>query len=74
MKKKRATESTLNELHSIIAKELIKRINSGDATTQDLNAAIKFLKDNNIEAEFEKGGAMDTLKNIALPEFEDELG
>lgn len=44
----RATEQTLSMLHELTAQALIERIKSGEATSADLNAAIKFLKDNDI--------------------------
>lgn len=45
-----AKESTLGDLHELIAKEMMRRIESGEATPADMSAAIKFLKDNNITA------------------------
>lgn len=44
----RASEDVLGELHELIAKDLIAKIKSGEATSADINAAIKFLKDNDI--------------------------
>ena len=37
-------------LHEKLCKELVARIDSGEATTQDLNVMRQFLKDNNISA------------------------
>lgn len=67
----RASEDLLASLHNQVAKELVDRINSGEASTADLNAAIKFLKDNGIEATKEQS---DALMNLAgkLPTFEQE--
>ena len=45
---KRATEEAFNELHGLVTDELIGRIKSGTATTQDLNAATDWLAKNNI--------------------------
>jgi len=39
----RATEDQFNELHGLVTKELIDRIQSGTATTQDLRAACDWL-------------------------------
>lgn len=47
---KKATIATLEELHNAVAKELLKRIKSAEAKPADFAAAIKFLKDNGIEA------------------------
>ena len=48
---KRATEEAFNELHGLVTNELIGRIKSGTATTQDLKAAADWLSKNN---KFEK--------------------
>jgi hypothetical protein len=45
-----ATKDALNALHAEVAKTLTARIKDGTATAADIQAAIKFLKDNNIEA------------------------
>jgi hypothetical protein len=44
----RATEDQFNELHGLVTKELIDRIKSGTATTQDIKAAADWLSKNNI--------------------------
>jgi hypothetical protein len=41
-------EDILAELHEAVADELLNRVRSGAATSGDLSAAIKMLKDNNI--------------------------
>lgn len=48
MKSDRATEDQFNTLHGLVTKELISRIESGLATTQDLKAACDWLAKNNI--------------------------
>jgi len=40
----------LEELHLDLAKDLLKRIKSGEASPGELNAARQFLKDNGVEA------------------------
>lgn len=45
-----ANYDTLGRLHELVAKELTRRIESGEATAADLAQAIKLLKDNNITA------------------------
>lgn len=48
---KPASESALGALHELVAKVLAERIANGElCTAADINAAIKFLKDNNITA------------------------
>lgn len=44
----RATEDQFNELHGLVTNELIARIQSGTATTQDLRAACDWLSKNNV--------------------------
>ncbi|NBN98723.1 MAG: hypothetical protein EBV19_05715 [Flavobacteriia bacterium] len=40
----------LEELHTIVAEELVSRIKSGEAKPADLAVAVKFLKDNGVDA------------------------
>ena len=42
--------TTLNMLHEAVAEELLARVRSGEAKPADLSVAVKFLKDNGIEA------------------------
>ena len=51
----KATEEVLAELHSVVAKELTRRIKGGEAQAADISAAIRFLKDNGIEADIGSG-------------------
>jgi hypothetical protein len=44
----RATEDQFNELHGLVTNELIMRIKSGTASTQDIKAAADWLSKNNI--------------------------
>ena len=41
---------TLNELHEVLAQELLNRVKDPEAKSSDLNVARQFLKDNGIEA------------------------
>jgi hypothetical protein len=72
-KKSRAPEGLLNELHAAVARDLLAKVRSGEASAQELNAAIKFLKDNGIEAERTPGGDVDQLSKMILPEFDDDM-
>jgi|GEM_PF-730567 len=69
-KDNRASESALAELHGVVAKLLTSRLQSGDASTADINAAIKFLKDNGIDC---AGSANPDVQDLVanLPTFED---
>ena len=40
----------LEELHTLVAEELTQRIRTGDAKPADLAVAVKFLKDNGVDA------------------------
>ena len=44
----KATEKQFNDLHSLVTKEFLKRVKSGEASTQDLKAACEWLKTNDI--------------------------
>jgi hypothetical protein len=44
----RATEDQFNELHGLVTTELISRIRSGEASTQDIKAACDWLSKNNV--------------------------
>jgi len=46
---KPAGQDELSSLHQVVAKSLKERILSGQATAADMQAAIKFLKDNGID-------------------------
>jgi ABC-type Zn uptake system ZnuABC Zn-binding protein ZnuA len=45
-----ASNELLQLLHETLGEKLLARIESGEASPQDFAQAIKFLKDNNIEA------------------------
>lgn len=71
MKKGKASEELLAKLHNAVATDLLKKVESGEATAQELSAAIKFLKDNGIEAERTPGSTVDKLAQV-LPAFDDD--
>lgn len=66
-----ASEDLLGLIHAAVADDLLRRITSGEATPQEIAQAIKFLKDNGIEAVPQ---ANDKLGKLAksLPDFTDE--
>jgi hypothetical protein len=66
----RASEDLLATLHNAVASDLLRKVQSGEATAQELSAAIKFLKDNGIEMVRETGNPIDHLAK-ALPSFDD---
>lgn len=67
----RATEDQFNELHGLVTKELINRIQSGTATTQDLKAATDWLSKNNITGIPVMGSPLATLFSSLELELED---
>lgn len=46
----RASQEALDGLHGLVANELARKIRSGEATAADYAVAVRFLKDNHIEA------------------------
>ena len=72
MANKKATEDKFNELHNILTEELLSRIKSGEASTQDLKAAIDWLKANDISGVAYEGNPLDKLANI-MPTIDPEL-
>jgi len=69
---KKATEEQFNELHQLVTKEFLKRVKSGEATTQDLKAACDWLKSNDISGVAYDGNPLSKLANV-LPEIDPEL-
>lgn len=69
--KKRASDDVLGALHELVAKELTSRIVGGEATPADINAAIKFLQNNGIEAVATDDNPLGKLV-ASLPTFDDE--
>ena len=67
----RATEDQFNELHGLVTNELISRIKSGTATTQDIKAAADWLAKNNITGIPVMGSPLATLFNSLELELED---
>jgi hypothetical protein len=59
----KATEEQFNELHNLVTKEFLKRVKSGEATTQDLKAAC--------DCPYE-GNPLDKLSRI-MPKVDPEL-
>ena len=66
-----ATTDILATLHNAVAEDLLGKVLGGEATAQELNAAIKFLKDNGIEALPVDNSPLADLAS-SLPSFTDE--
>jgi hypothetical protein len=69
---KRAGEDAFDELHSLLTKELISRIKTGEASTADLRAACDWLKANDVTGVAVEGSPLASLAGL-IPEltFED---
>lgn len=70
--KKKATEDMFNELHNMVTQELLNRIKSGEASTQDLKAACDWLAKNDISGVAYEGNPLDKLASI-MPIVDPEL-
>ena len=73
----KADSDLMNELHQMIAQDLIKRLKAKDCTIQEVAAAIKFLKDNDVTADPEFNPPLRQVENELppvgeLPFVEDE--
>ena len=67
-----ATEQQFNELHNLVTKEFLKRVKSGEASTQDLKAACDWLKINDISGVAFEGSPLDKLNKV-LPKVDPDL-
>jgi hypothetical protein len=66
-----ASVELLGNLHTAVAADLLQRIQSGEASAAELSTAIRFLKDNNIEAIASDNEGLTALME-ALPDFDSE--
>ena len=69
---KKATEDKFNELHNLVTEDFLRRVRSGEASTQDLKAACDWLKTNDITGVAYEGSPLDKLNKI-LPKVNPEL-
>ena len=69
---KKATEDSFNELHYLVTEDFLRRIKSGEATTQDLKAACDWLKTNDITGVAFDGSPLDKLNKL-LPTVDSSL-
>ena len=68
----KAKEEKFDELHNLVTEEFLKRVRSGEATTQDLKAACDWLKTNDISGVAFEGNPVDKLSKV-LPKIDPEL-
>ena len=69
---KKAAEEKFNELHNLVTEDFLKRVRSGEATTQDLKAACDWLKINDITGVAYEGNPLDKLANV-IPKVDPNL-
>jgi len=69
---KKAAEEKFNELHNLVTEDFLKRVRSGEATTQDLKAACEWLRANDITGVAYEGNPLDKLNKI-MPKVNPEL-
>ncbi len=70
--KSKAAEDKFNELHNLVTEDFLKRVKSGEATTQDLKAACDWLKTNDITGVATDGSALDKLSKL-MPKVDPEI-
>ena len=68
----KATEEQFNELLNLVTKDFLKRVKSGEATTQDLKAACDWLKSNDITGVAYEGSPLDKLARV-IPKVDHAL-
>ena len=68
----KATEQQFNELHNLVTNEFLKRVKSGEASTQDLKAACDWLKTNDVSGVAYEGNPLDKLNRI-MPKVDPDL-
>ena len=68
----KAEEAKFNELHNLVTEDFLKRVRSGEATTQDLKAACDWLKTNDITGVATDGSALDKLSKL-MPTIDPDI-
>jgi len=66
-----AKEELLGALHEAVASDLLRRVQTGEASASEMSVVIKFLKDNGIEALATENNALGKLAE-EMPEFDNE--
>ncbi len=72
MSKNKASEEQFNELHNLVTSELLNRVKSGEASTQDLKAACDWLVKNDISGVAVEGNPLHRLASV-IPDIDPEL-
>jgi hypothetical protein len=69
IKEEKASESRFDYLHNLLTEKLIKKLESGDVTHQEMMAAINWLKANGVDSPGTAGSPIDRLSNL-LPDID----
>jgi hypothetical protein len=69
---KKAAEEKFNELHNLVTEDFLKRVRSGEASTQDLKAACDWLKTNDITGVAYDGNPLHKLASV-MPKVDPTL-
>jgi|TARA_R110000851_G_scaffold185702_1_gene334960 hypothetical protein len=65
-------KESITQLFDLLAKDLVRRIASGEATSADLSVARQFLKDNGIDASLEQSDPLlNLVKTLPFDDLED---
>lgn len=74
MNKRKETEKLMVDLLYLVAQDLYEKIASGEATTQEINAAIKLLHNNGISVGMDIPESMQRTKEMLeeLPQFDED--
>ena len=68
----KAPEEKFNELHNLVTNDFLKRVKSGEASTQDLKAACDWLKANDVTGVDFAGSELDKLVKV-MPKVDPSL-
>jgi len=63
----KADSDEMNELHQMVAQKLKRMLRDPECSVQDISAAIRFLKDNNVTADIEFSTPLRQLEQEVTP-------
>lgn len=67
----KADNNAMNELHALVAEKLKDKILSGNCTAAEMANAIRFLKDNGVEADISNNAPLQSLAH-QFPDFDQD--
>lgn len=66
-KRKHQIEKMMVDLLEQVTKDLLDKVRSGEATSNDVSNAIRLLKENDIDIHITKGEPLGILEEVTLP-------